>query len=214
MARTTTRGQRTIMIKFVGSSYQYRGEILDAPEIIFVEDHHYHEESRSFPVKKLLENSACDPTQHILVFDHILQHDDELKEYCQIHLPLFLARSCEQFLQKNIQPDWNNKTRTFNFMINKIRLHRTFLLMLIDHFKLIDYEYTLCWKNNNVNRKLMADDTDNLLYQEIINASKLDIANRQYLFGTERLYIYVPPPDVVNLKLCETRPRSLISLKV
>ena len=175
------------MIKFVGSNYQYSGEVLTQPEIIFVEDHHYNEVTKSFPIKQLLENSQCDPHQHILVFDHVLQHDDELKEYCQIHLPLFLAQSCRQFLEKKIVPDWTDKTCTFNFMINKIRQHRSFLLMLLEHFELTDYRYTLCWKNNNVNRSRMIDETDNVLYQAIINKARLDIPNQQYLFGTENL---------------------------
>jgi hypothetical protein len=59
--------------------------------------------------------------------------------------------------------------------------------MLIEHFKLTDYEYTLCWKNNNVNRTRMSNDTDNLLYREIIKHAQLTIPNRQYLFGHERL---------------------------
>ena len=106
------------MIKFVGSSYQYTGEILTNPEIIFIEDHHYNETTKSFPVQQLLENSTCDPKDHTLVFDHVLQHDDVLNDYRKILLPLFLSRSAEQFDRKNIQSNWTNKTCTFNFMIN------------------------------------------------------------------------------------------------
>ena len=120
------------MLKFVGSNYKYSGEILTQPEIIFIADHHYNEETRSFPIKQLLENSTCNSAHHILVFDHVLQHDDELKGYNQIHLPLFLSRSCQEFIEQKIEPIWNNKTCTFNFMINKIRLHRAFMLMLLE----------------------------------------------------------------------------------
>ena len=173
------------MIKFVGSSYQYTGEILTKPETIFIEDHHYNETTKSFPVQQLLENSTCDPKDHTLVFDHVLQHDDVLTDYRKILLPLFLSRSAEQFDRKNIQPNWTNKTCTFNFMINKIRLHRAFLLMLVEHFNLTNYEYTLCWKNTEVNRTRMTQEAPQ--YKEIIDSANLNISTRQYLFGHERL---------------------------
>jgi hypothetical protein len=173
------------MIKFVGSSYQYQGEVLTTPEIIFIEDHHYNEELRSFPVQKLLENSTCGPRAHTLVFDHVLRHDDVLSDYCCVFLPLLLARYTNQFIQQNIIPNWTNKTQTFNFMINKTRIHRNFLLMLLEHFELNNYEYTLCWKHNTVNRSRMIIEAPQ--YQDIIEQAKLTISNRQYLFGTERL---------------------------
>ena len=173
------------MIKFVGSSYQYQGEVLTAPEIIFIEDHHYNEELRSFPVQKLLENSTCGPWAHTLVFDHVLRHDDVLSDYRCVFLPLLLARYTNQFVQQDIIPNWTNKNQTFNFMINKTRIHRNFLLMLLEHFELTNYEYTLCWKHNTVNRSRMIIEAPQ--YQDIIKQAKLTIPNRQYLFGTERL---------------------------
>ena len=173
------------MIEFVGSSYLYQGKILSDPEIIFIKDHHYNEESRSFPVQKLLENSTCDPQAHTLVFDHVLRHDDVLSDYRCVFLPLLLARYTDQFIQQDIIPNWTNKTQTFNFMINKTRIHRNFLLMLLEHFELTNYEYTLCWKHNTVNRSRMLAEAPQ--YQNIIKQAKLTIPNRQYLFGTERL---------------------------
>lgn len=185
MACKTSSNQRTDMINILGSSYRYQGEILERPEIIFIQDHHYNEETRSFPIQQILENSSCDPQQHTLVFDHVLKHDDRLVKYNQVHLPWFLSKSCQQFLEQNIHPNWDNKMCTFNFMINKIRVHRAFLLMLLEHFNLTNYEYTLCWKNNNVNRQSMIK--DNPKYQDIIINAQLLFPSRQYLFGHERL---------------------------
>jgi hypothetical protein len=174
------------MIEFVGHEYRYNNEQLATPEIIFVADHHYNEELHQFPVKQLLENSLCDPKQHTVVFDHVLQHNDVLKEYNLVCLPILMANYTNLFVQQQIVPDWNQKYRTFNFMINKIRFHRTFLLMLLEMFDLRDCEYTLCWKHTDVNRNAMIRETDNIAYQKIILSTGIDITPRQYLFGTER----------------------------
>ena len=175
------------MIEFVGHSYEYRGEQLEAPETIFVVDHHYNELTHEFPVKKLLENSVCDPKSHTVIFDHVLQHDDVLQGYNLVYLPLLMANYTNLFNQQNIVAGWHNKTTTFNFMINKIRFHRSFMLMLLEHFGLTDYQYTLCWKNTNIPRSAMIRETSNPVYHAIIQNSALNFATRQYLFGTERL---------------------------
>jgi hypothetical protein len=175
------------MIEISGPFYRYNNEVLTKPEIIFVKDHHYNETEQCFPLQKLLDNSTCDPTDHLIVFDHVVQEDDIFASYNCACLPIFLARAEQQFNCQQINPDWNQKRRTFNFMINKIRHNRTFLLMLLEHFDLIDYEYTLCWKNNNVGRNEMLNSINNLEYQQIITSAKLNIATRQYLFGTENL---------------------------
>jgi hypothetical protein len=139
------------MIEFVGSSYKYSGEQLTQPEIIFIRDHHYDEDDQCFHVQQLLENSHCDPHEHVLMFDHVLQHDDVLKDYQLISFPSFLARENTEFIQQQIHTDWNNKTTTFNFMINKPRPHRIMLLKLVEEFGLNDYCHSLAWQNNNVN---------------------------------------------------------------
>jgi hypothetical protein len=174
------------MIEFVGHEYRYNNERLDAPETIFIGDHHYNEELHEFPVKRLLENSI-DPHAHTIVFDHVLQHDDMLKDYNLVCLPLLMATYTNQFIQQQIVPDWTHKNRTFNFMINKIRFHRTFMLMLLEMFDLRDCEYTLCWKHTNVNTSAMIKETDNIAYQKIILSTNISTQPRQYLFGTERL---------------------------
>jgi len=175
------------MIEIFGPSYQYGGEILTKPEIIYIQDHHYDEVTQCFHVKNLLENSTCDPHKHLLVFDHVVQQDDVLAAYQCACLPIFLSRTEQQFNQQQIQPDWNQKHRTFNFMINKIRHNRTFLLMMLEHFGLTNYEYTLCWKNNNISRNNMLAHINNPLHQQIIKSAELNIPTRQYLFGTENL---------------------------
>jgi hypothetical protein len=144
-------------MEFVGSFYRYSGEQLTSSEIIFVRDHHYNEEDQCFHLKKLLENSVCDPHTHTVIFDHVLRHDDVLKDYQLISFPSFLAKENRQFIQQQIQPDWSNKTVTFNFMINKPRPHRTLLLKLVEEFELTDYCHALPWKVNTINNIPVTD---------------------------------------------------------
>lgn len=151
------------MIKIVGPEYRYQGERLSSPEIIFVQDHHYDEEQRCFPIKQLLENSVCNPKDHVLIFDHILHHDDILKDYQHICFPSFLSKENAEFINQHISLDWTNKTHIFNFMINKPRPHRNLLLELIKKFNLTNYSYSLAWQVNKIN----------------------DIPVTKYLFGSE-----------------------------
>ena len=139
------------MIEVHGPTYKYAGEILDKPEIIVVRDHHHSEEDYCFHIQKLLENSTCDPHLHTLLFDHVLIHDDVLKDYNIILYPTFIAREEREFNQQLIEVDWNKRQCTFNFMINKPRKHREILLQLIKRFNLINYTHSLPWKHNNIN---------------------------------------------------------------
>lgn len=145
------------MIDVVGSTYCYQGEQLVSPEIIVVKDHHYNEEQQCFPIEQLLENSVCNPREHTVIFDHVLQHNDVLKDYKLVSFPSFLARENTEFIQQNIQPDRFNKTATFNFMINKPRPHRVRLLEMIEEFELTDYCYSLAWQTNTVNNIPVTD---------------------------------------------------------
>ena len=63
------------MIEILGPTYRYQGEILTKPEVIYINDHHYNENDNDFQVRLLLENSACDPQQHLLVFDHFVMQE-------------------------------------------------------------------------------------------------------------------------------------------
>jgi hypothetical protein len=139
------------MIEFVGSNYFYQGQQLLSPEIIVVRDHHYNEDEQCFPIQKLLENSIFNPKEHVIIFDHVLQHDDVLKDYQLVSFPSFLARENTEFIQQQIQPNWSNKTATFNFMINKPRPHRVQLLEMIKEFNLTDYCHSLAWQTNSIN---------------------------------------------------------------
>ena len=138
------------MIELQGPTYKYNGEVLSEPEIIFINDHCYDEQDQCFHVKKLLDNSTCDPKSHTLIFDHIL-HDDELAEYNGIYFPIFLASECQEFIDQNIEPVWENKNRIFNFSINKPRIHRKFLLEEIERLGLTSYRHSLAWKHNPIN---------------------------------------------------------------
>ena len=141
-----------IMIEIHGPSYKYTGEVLDKPEIIVVRDHHYSEEDQCFHIQKLLENSTCDPHLHTLLFDHVLIHDDVLKDYNIILYPTFIAREERDFNQQLIEVDWNKRQCTFNFMINKSRPHRVRLLRLVEELNLTNYTYSLPWIENPYTR--------------------------------------------------------------
>lgn len=172
------------MIEVFGPTYKYGGEILTTPQIIYINDHHYNEEDQCFHVKQLLENSTCDPRDHLLIFDHV-NHEDDLKDYQSLCLPIFLAAENEEFIQQRIQPDWSNKSYTFNFMINKPRKNRELLLLLIEHFGLTNYTHALPWSNTNVNRDALLKFAKNTTYQEIITNTKINIPLTDYKFGPE-----------------------------
>jgi len=172
------------MIDIFGPTYRYCDETLTKPEIIFVNDHHYDVDLSTFHIKNLLEHSTCDSQQHLLVFDH-MAHEDQLQQFNHVSLPVFLAASAEEFAQQNIQPNWNNKTTCFNFMINKPRHNREFLLLLIKHFELVDYSYSLCWKTTNLKRNHMIRNTQSERYKKIIRDTPIDIPEKIYTFGHE-----------------------------
>lgn len=168
------------MIRMVGSTYQYQGQRLQQPEVIFVQDHHYDQQDMTSPVQALLANSECDAQEHLVVFDHVLQHDDSLKDFDLICMPLFLIGAAQQFNQQGIQASWGNKTHTFNFMINKPRLHREFLLVLISYFGLENYAHTLCWKQVTVSQELGP-------YTEQFRNTAITVPPCQWLLGQENL---------------------------
>lgn len=154
---THTESDSTTMIELIGSTYCYQGQQLCEPEIIVIRDHHYNEDLACFPVAQLLINSQCDPKQHALIFDHVLQHDDVLTNYNLIYFPSFMARENSEFVAQGIVTDWHHKTHTFNFMINKPRPHRIELLKLIQQHGLDNYVYSLAWRNNTVNSIAVTD---------------------------------------------------------
>ena len=175
------------MIKVFGPDYQYQGEILTQPAIIYLDDHHYDKVNRCFQVEKLLANSECDPQQHILIIEG-LGHDDVLAKYNCVIFPRFTAEVCDQFNAHNIQPDWSKKTFGFNFMVNKPRLHRNFLLMMINHFGLDNYAYSLPWREKDLGSKRLLALTNNDHYRKIISENiTTAIPGTRYMFGTEDL---------------------------
>lgn len=129
------------MLIIHGPTYQYRGESLSHPELIYVRDHHYDGINQCFHLQALLQGSQ----EHTVVFDHVLQHDEFLDN--PVYFPALLAREADEFNQHAIQVDWQNKTHAFNFIINKPRPHRLLLLELIDQYKLFNYCHSLCWQS-------------------------------------------------------------------
>ena len=131
----------------IDSLYRYTGEVLYKPEIIYVLDHHYDEENNCWPLQQLLDNSKCDPYSHTLLFDMHL-HDDIFVKYNPLCIPFFCATTVKEFQKENIVLNWTNKTKTFNFMINKLRPHRKKLLKLVEELNLTNYTYSLPWREN------------------------------------------------------------------
>lgn len=131
----------------INSLYRYQGERLQEPAVIFVVDHHYDEATKTWPLQQLLDNSKCDPYSHTLLFDMHL-HDDIFVKYNPLCIPFFCATTVDEFQKENIVPNWTNKTKTFNFMINKLRPHRVALLKLVEELNLTNYTYSLPWQEN------------------------------------------------------------------
>jgi hypothetical protein len=132
------------MLRILGPTYQYTGERIHN-EIVYIDDHCYNEDSRSFPVKQLLD---ANPGDHLLVFDH-LGHDDVLAKHAHVIMPVYLAAEVESFKQHKIQPNWSNKTHCFNFMINKPRLNRVRLLEHVEQHKLTNRLHALPWRHSD-----------------------------------------------------------------
>jgi len=175
------------MLRIFGPTYRYAGERLTQAETIFIEDHHYDEQARGYPVQQLLYNSTCDPHAHLVVISG-LAHDDVLAEYPHVCLPWYAANQVDQFEQEHIQPDWTHKTATFNFMINKPRLHRKFLLQLIDHFALTDYTHSLPWQRTQIVTEDLLGLTQNALYRHIIQKhGQVPCTTTDYRFGPEQM---------------------------
>jgi len=131
------------MLRIPGPTYRYTGERIHN-EIVYIDDHCYDEESQSFPVKQLLD---ANPGNHLLVFDH-LGHDDVLAEYPHVRLPVYLSAEVEEFKRQKIQPNWNNKTYCFNFMINKPRPNRIRLLEYVEREQLTNRLHALPWRHS------------------------------------------------------------------
>lgn len=135
-----------LMLKIIhGPTYRYQGEKLDKDCLLYIRDHHYDEKDHCFHIEKLIANSTVGLT---VIFDHVVQHDEFLKD--PVYFPALLAREAKEFLEQQIQPNWSNKTHAFNFMINKPRMHRNLLLQMIDDLKLVDYRHSLCWQDSPV----------------------------------------------------------------
>ena len=181
------------MIEIFGPTYKYQGEILEQPEIIYIQDHHYDEDDQCFHVKHLIANSTCNPDDHLILFNN-LGHEDQLQQQQHVCLPIYLSSVCSQFNKQNIVANWKNKTHTFNFMINKPRMHRQFLLLLLEYFELKDFKHTLTWSTLDLHRDNMKQYTANDLYCDIIDTTQVNIPFTNYMFGPETLL----PQGIMN----------------
>jgi hypothetical protein len=114
-----------------------------------------------------------------------MNHQDQLQDYNLVCLPFFMTFQVENFKQQNIHCDWSNKTKTFNFMINKPRLNREFLIFLIEHFQLENFAHTLAWKSLDFGRKFLKTHTNNALYHKIIDQHSIGILPTNFNVGSE-----------------------------
>ena len=179
------------MIEVLGPTYRYNGEILTKPEIIYINDHHYQEDTKQWHVKTLLDNSTVDPQTHLLVFDH-LHHDDVLDMYNHICFPIYMTRETQDFINESITPNWRHKTCTFNFMINKPRISRKLLLVLIEKFKLENYTYSLPWKTNPINQIPVTTHTFGIKEQLDQGIRQGDCTNAQTYSGLLQHAVFEP----------------------
>ena len=131
----------------IDSLYRYSGEVLTVPTTIYVVDHHYDEYNDVWPLQQLLDNSKCDPYSHTLFFDMNI-HEDIFSKYNPKCITLYCANTVERFKKENIVTEWTNKTKKFNFMINKLRPHRIKLLQIVEQSNLKNYTYSLPWLEN------------------------------------------------------------------
>jgi hypothetical protein len=165
----------------VGTDFQYQGQTLPPGEIVFVPDHHYDEDAGGYPLRQLLENST-DPKSMTVVFYTVLRHDDGVIDSCKsVYMPFFTAWMANQMNRENIDVSWDHRTYTFNFMINKPRRNREFLLQMISHFELKNFTHTLCWKNTNGNLATITNP------QYLHLQKPVSIEPRKFLLGQEQL---------------------------
>jgi hypothetical protein len=57
--------------------------------------------------------------------------------------------------------------------------------VLLKHFNLSNYSYSLPWRTVAVNQQHLSADTTNSMYQDIINTITVDIPSNSYAFGPE-----------------------------
>lgn len=166
------------MLKLSGPAYRYSGESLGNETLIYVADHHYDAEGHCYPVESLLRTGQAQ-----VIFDHVLEHNGPLRDKDLIYFPCFLAKENQQFVTEQIQPDWTQKTSTFNFMINKPRPHREFLLLLLTHFGLHTKHYTLPWKTITVNRTALCEQAPQ--YADWLSKTPVAWQPHLYVLGPE-----------------------------
>ncbi len=180
------------VIKIIhGPTYQYQGETLDKPTVIYVRDHHYNEQDQCFHLQRLLNGS----TEHTVIFDHVVQHNEFLTD--PVYFPALMAREVNEFKKENLTANWTKKFRAFNFMINKLRPHRLCLLNLVDEFKLQNYSHSLCWKTSPV----PSIPTTNYYFDDqlVLEHSALLMHRCNSEYYREFLQMLVFEPSVVSL---------------
>jgi len=123
----------------------YDNEILTEPTIIWMDDHPHETGIQS--LVQLVKSSACDPNSHLVVFSCLTDFQEPV-EFNHVCIPGPHMFQNDDFENRGIEPNWNNKKQIFNFMLNKVRPHRILLAKMINYFELDNYVYSMAWKYN------------------------------------------------------------------
>jgi hypothetical protein len=164
------------IIEIFGPSYCYSNEVLTKPTVIWVVDHHYTPGAdEPYAIKTLLANSACDPGQHLIVFDDFLECQD-FEKYPYVCYP---GRTCKQlfeFCESIGHINWTNKQTCFNFMLNKVRPHRLILSRLVNYFNLTNYVYSQSWNKDGpwIQEQDIVSDLDESIVNKIFYTTQQD----------------------------------------
>jgi hypothetical protein len=175
------------LIEIFGPSYCYCNEILTEPTVIWVIDHHYASESKIYAINSLLTNSACNPENHLLVFDDFLACKD-FEHYPHVCYPGRTTRQLLNFCKIVTDINWSNKKNCFNFMLNKVRPHRLILSRLVNYFDLHNYVYSQSWAKQD--HFLLEHDTVSALDDDTVKKIS-DIEQQEqkrYLTNTQTQY--------------------------
>lgn len=164
--------------------------LIERPAYIFVYDDYYDTEENKIPLIEVLNRS---PAAKDSVLFFTAQTNPQLdfpnyRSHSLIHTTLTANLTCGFDIRKgkyetNHQKQLLKKSQPFNFIVNKSRLHRVILLLLLQHFDLKTDSYSFTWPNNNFDhdavQRLVQSST--LQNKNHINWSTLNLANKKHI---------------------------------
>lgn len=196
------------MLHILGPVYKFNGETIQ-DEIIYIDDHHWDEKNQCYPVEELLAHNLG---HHLLVFDH-LGHNDALAKYQHVCMPVYLAAEVEHFINARINPNWNQRQVCFNFMINKPRPNREWLLRFVDEHHLRSRTHSLAWRESPFSSISVTDfkfGDENVLEKGIRNGS---YANSETYVHLLKKTVFEPSCVSLITEPCWQERESMITEK-